>query len=114
MSSTTSTHPISTNPRRNSDKSHVSIDIGNHTNGLQSSVHYQGEQRLSIDGPPEDESKNKKDEKINSVSFLGFDLEPYSISTQFCILSCGVFFFYLLYGIAMEQIFRIPGIIVCR
>jgi hypothetical protein len=109
MSSTTPTHHSTTNSRRNSDKPHVSIDIGKHTDGLQSNGHYPNEQRLSVDDGTDDESKNKKDGKINSVSFLGFDLEPYSISTQFFVLSCGIFFFYLVYGIAMEQIFRIPG-----
>ena len=109
MSSTTTTHPSSTNSRRNSDKPHVSIDIGKHTDGQEPSGHYQNEQRLPVDDGSADESKNKKDGKINSVSILGFDLESYSVSTQFCILSCGIFFFYLVYGITMEQIFRIPG-----
>ena len=82
----------STNCRRNSDKTsqHVSINIDS-TNKC------------------DRETKDDKDEKPAPVPFLGMDLQHYSKTTQFCLLSVGIFFFYLLYGIAMEQIFRYPG-----
>ena len=70
MSSTTTAHPSSTNSRRNSDKPHVSIDIGKHTDGQEPSGHYQNEQRLPVDDGSVDESKNKKDGKPSTKYFL--------------------------------------------
>ena len=100
-----------TNSRRNSDKPyhHVSIDVDKYDDGHQRSGSFKQDLLLEDCGDrSNDESKNKTG-KTNSVAFLGFNLHSYSTASQFCILSFGIFFFYLLYGIAMEQIFRLPG-----
>ena len=64
---------------------------------------------MEIEGDDTKTKDDDKQEKLHSVPFLGMDLQTYSKTTQFCVLSFGIFFFYLLYGIAMEQIFRYPG-----
>ena len=107
-------HTSLTNSRRNSDKPHVSIDIEKYGDGHRSpGEHRKEERRVSVGSPDIDVSKTK-DGNPYHVPFLGFDLQKYSATVQFCILSCGIFFFYLLYGITMEQIFRIPGMRTVR
>lgn len=57
------------------------------------------------DDDDDDEGKLKQ-----VVPCLCFDLGPLQTHVQFIILSLCVFFFYLLYGITMEHIFRLPGL----
>ena len=58
-----------------------------------------------------DHERDLKNE--DNGSFLqksGLDLKSYSIPIQFVVLSFGIFFFFLLYGISLEKIFSYPGI----
>ena len=103
-------HVLSANARRNSDKPHVSIDLSRQNDeGNNPKAQSEDDWRLEIHSTSYkiDEPKTKAD-KPNSILF-GLDLNHYSKPVQFCSLSLGIFFFYLLYGIAMEKIFRIPG-----
>ena len=109
MPPTTFSQTSLTTSGRNCDKPYVSIDVEIHNDHQIQSGHYERDQRLAMGGSSIDESK-RKDVKTNHVSFLGFDLHHFSSTSQFCILSAGIFFFYLLYGITMEQIFRLPGL----
>ena len=102
----------STSPRRSSEKSHqhVSIDMEKQSGaGNRFGEGFDEKRRLVASDKTNESGSKSKDEKLAPVPFLGLDLQFYSITTQFCILSFGIFFFYLLYGIAMEQIFRYPG-----
>ena len=102
----------STSPRRSSEKSnqHVSIDMEKQAGaGNRFGEGFDEKRRLVASDKTNESGSKSKDEKLAPVPFLGLDLQFYSITTQFCILSFGIFFFYLLYGIAMEQIFRYPG-----
>ena len=108
----------STNSRRNSDKTsqHVSINMAEQSGtGDRFGEGFDEKRRLKFGEDSTNkcdrETKNDKDEKPTPVPFLGIDLQHYSKATQFCVLSFGIFFFYLLYGIAMEQIFRYPGML---
>ena len=113
MSSVTSSdqHILSANARRNSDKPHVSIDLSRQRDeGNKPKAQSEDDWRLEIHSTSYkiDEPKTKAD-KPNSIRLFGLDLNHYSKTVQFCSLSLGIFSFYLLYGIAMEKIFRIPG-----
>ena len=117
MSTTTVMHSSTTSSRRNSDNKsqHVSIDMEKQSgSGDRFGEGFDQKRRLTSIGDNTNKSDIKtkdddKQEKLHSVPFLGMDLQTYSKTTQFCVLSFGIFFFYLLYGIAMEQIFRYPG-----
>ena len=108
----------STNSRRNSDKTsqHVSINMAEQSGtGDRFGEGFDEKRRLTFGEDSTNkcdrETKDDKNEKPTPVPFLGIDLQHYSKTTQFCVLSFGIFFFYLLYGIAMEQIFRYPGML---
>ena len=104
-------HLLLSNVRRNSDKSHISIDLARlDDEGSTPRAQSEDGWRLEIHNKSYniDEPKTK-DDKPNSIQLLGFDVNQYSKTLQFCSMSIGIFFFYLLYGIAMEKIFRIPG-----
>ena len=49
------------------------------------------------------------DQEPSSMTFFGVELQCFSKTSQFFILSLGIFFFAVLHGIAMEKIFRYPG-----
>ena len=105
MPPTTFNEPSMKSSWRSGDKPYVSIEVERPNKHQIKEVNYEGSSKNvnSID-----ESKTK-DGKINHVPFLGFNLYRLSTTAQFFILSSGIFFFYLLYGITMEQIFRLPG-----
>ena len=109
-------HSSLTSSRRNSEKTnqHVSIDIDSQSSsGNRFGEGFDEKRRLGFGEDStnkcDKDTKDDKDGKPTPVPFLGIDLHYYSKATQFCVLSFGIFFFYLLYGIAMEQIFRYPG-----
>ena len=52
----------------------------------------------------------KNEDDGDPVQKLGLNLNCYSMLIQFVVLSFGVFFFSLLYGISLEKIFSYPGI----
>ena len=49
------------------------------------------------------------DQEPSSMIYFGDELQSFSKTSQFFILSLGIFFFAVLHGIAMEKIFRYPG-----
>jgi len=64
----------------------------------------------AADNHPEENYTKESKNSTESVPCLFYNLKDCSKFSQFAILSLCVFFFYLLYGVVMEQIFRIPGL----
>jgi len=52
----------------------------------------------------------RKKSDVDRVKILGYDISRLSSTLQFVICSCGVFFFFLLYGYFQELIFIQPSI----
>ena len=102
MPSTSISHAPLTSSRSDLSKPQVSIEI--ETSGR----HHGGHQIFNI-GNINSQDSNTIGGKSSSVPFFGFDLQTLSTTYQFLILTTGVFFCYLLYGISVEKIFSVPG-----
>ena len=105
----TITTSITNTSKTKEKEQHVNIEVEQNDSFQRSNVGRGGQPDSNTRTHPDVNHEYTKDKWPQEVLFLGFDLSSHSSTLQFCILSGGIFFFYLLYGISLEQIFRLPG-----